>query len=214
MLPTRFATYRAFLCLALLWRRAVLPSPLSSEESAPQSIYDKVCQGAEAPTDANRCLVLYPGCLMCPGCLLAYSCSYRCSNSPWNQTLRLRFIWHLAGDWRDVTSQRHWALSCDPGVIHVWRIQPLLTLFMLRGWPRELRCTTQRSHMSYEPLNLWRGWEAFLRLDSVSPLLPVDTTSICTFPVSMVNKKQSGPTLPFVPANAVFVCLFLECRPC
>lgn len=42
---------------------------------------DKVCQGAEAPTDANRCLVLYPACLMCPVRLLAYSWGYRCSNS-------------------------------------------------------------------------------------------------------------------------------------
>lgn len=40
------------------------------------------------------------------------------------------------------------------------------------------------------------------------PLLPQDTAGICSFPASMVNKKQSGPALPFVPTNAV--CLFVS----
>lgn len=113
---------------------------------------DKVCQGAEAPTDANRSRMSNV-----PSSSSCLQLELQVLKKPLKSDPMLRFIWHLAGDWWDVTSQRHRAFSCDPGVIHVWWTQPLLTVFMLWGWRRELRCTTQRSHTSYEPLKRFGG---------------------------------------------------------
>lgn len=139
--------------------------------------YDEVCQGDEAPEDANRCWVFYPEypeyvltCLVPP---LADSWSYRYSNSPQHQPLRLSFFCHLAGDSCHVTLQGTGVLPPDqelqvqvsgfrqpnPGGVNP---TPVKFLLMLGA---ELRSSKETPRIPWT----WRGLEASL---CPSPLLP------------------------------------------
>lgn len=133
---------------------------------------DEICQGAEAPADANRCLVLYPGCLTRP--------APRMSSSTFCLQLELQVLKQSlisvpkaeirlacgTGQVRchlpEAPASFLWS-GCDPCAIDPTSADPPHAL----GWLRELRWTTQCSHTSYKLLNLWRDLDSLQ--DSLSP---------------------------------------------